>query len=135
MISTDRLAASASIVVCTRSVAGAKATAGETRSATLSFAPTPAAVRMMRIVSLAPTFMFCPRVRCQCKRWTMGSWKSEAGGRRLPGLAEQPRFAVPFLMALHRTAVALACLLAFAACSTAAQPIRQQTADDVVGTV
>src|SRR5262245_22148156 len=34
-----------------------------------------------------------------------------------------------------RTAVALACVLAFAACSTAAQPIRQQTADDVVATV
>src|SRR5436190_1582173 len=35
----------------------------------------------------------------------------------------------------HRTALAVACVLAFAACSTAAQPIRQQTADDVVATV
>ena len=50
-------------------------------------------------------------------------------------LAEGPRFAVPFLMPSPRTAGALACLLTFAACSTAAQPIRQQTADDVVGTV
>jgi protein-disulfide isomerase len=34
-----------------------------------------------------------------------------------------------------RTAIAIASLIAFAACSTAAQPIRQQTADDVVATV
>ena len=38
-------------------------------------------------------------------------------------------------MPSHRFTVALACVLAFAACSTAAQPIRQQTADDVVATV
>ena len=34
-----------------------------------------------------------------------------------------------------RTGLAVASLIAFAACSTAAQPIRQQTADDVVATV
>ena len=50
-------------------------------------------------------------------------------------LAARPRFAVRFLMPSHRTGVAVACLLAFASCSTAAQPIRQQTADDVVATV
>jgi protein-disulfide isomerase len=38
-------------------------------------------------------------------------------------------------MASHRTALAIASLLAFAACSTAAQPIRQQTADDAVAMV
>jgi protein-disulfide isomerase len=38
-------------------------------------------------------------------------------------------------MSSHRTAIALASLFALAACSTAAQPIRQQTADDAVATV
>ena len=38
-------------------------------------------------------------------------------------------------MPSHRTAFAIASLIAFAACSTAAQPIRQQTADDAVATV
>jgi protein-disulfide isomerase len=38
-------------------------------------------------------------------------------------------------MPSHRGAVVLALMLALAACSTAAQPIRQQTADDVVATV
>ena len=38
-------------------------------------------------------------------------------------------------MPFPRTATAVACVIAFAACSTAAQPIRQQTADDVVATV
>ena len=38
-------------------------------------------------------------------------------------------------MPSSRPVVAVACVLAFAACSTAAQPIRQQTSDDVVATV
>jgi protein-disulfide isomerase len=38
-------------------------------------------------------------------------------------------------MPFNRSAIAVASLVAFAACSTAAQPIRQQTADDVVATV
>jgi protein-disulfide isomerase len=38
-------------------------------------------------------------------------------------------------MPSQRTSLAVVCLVAFAACSTAAQPIRQQTADDVVATV
>jgi protein-disulfide isomerase len=38
-------------------------------------------------------------------------------------------------MPFHRTAAAFVTVVAFAACSTAAQPIRQQTAGDVVATV
>ena len=38
-------------------------------------------------------------------------------------------------MPSHRSVLALAAAMAFAACSTAAQPVRPQTADDVVATV